>query len=398
MRQSVRNKLQPPTGATATMSGNPSTPAAASKEATMSAHTKAPALAFGSKVPPRTAPTPAFATDQVPLSTAQSKKRTVHKRRSQTADTASQSKKSTGHKRRPQTASQYSRTHRAMTDDDRLERFKWVSQDLPHGPKVACLDGLVKKRYASVYGRTAGLSYFDTNCQAVDKYEMTDYRHMIAYLRQMYTKLRRSKLFSFNPLIHLNDNEFKLVAAFAHAQDLAYDAHTQQPRAKVWNETLTDDFFQMYMYHQHAKSAKVTHRSPGQVVMHNAWTMSRLMVYDANGTAKQCKEMGSDTTVVTVTEENFKEEVGEANGSKKLVKIFYDEGKFTIVQARRLLQFRHYESLPPDEQKKDSVTLSCYLAQMTSARTKALMDTMIAGIKSGRGRTNSQHENPNAEE
>lgn len=190
------------------------------------------------------------------------------------------------------------------------------------------------------------------------------YKHKMdniqAYLKGVYEAyyLNDPYLRNMNPS-EFSQNAKNIIFKFAHAQDSVYDKGLQM-YTKL-NPSHTDDIFEIYFLEKYGNGKKkgVTDLE----LIHDAWTLSRLVMFNDNMTELVFHKEAGDTPIVNTKVENA--------ANKQLIKLTFAGGikidgmgdplyPFTIVQRRRLAQFVEYNELSEEEKIKDQPAVDLF--------------------------------------
>jgi hypothetical protein len=150
-------------------------------------------------------------------------------------------------------------------------------------------------------------------------------------------------------------NEISGLLEFAYNQDSKYSQSPDNYKI-VYDKNHTDDILEMYFPTRYRAK---WNKNPNNLI-HDAWTLSMMIVLNKHGKWTEFKENGSTNKVICLNAENFDE---LRMKQKELVKINYSDGEYCIVQARRINQFVRYCDLSLKEQVKDGVPVEIFRNQ-----------------------------------
>jgi hypothetical protein len=171
---------------------------------------------------------------------------------------------------------------------------------------------------------------------------------------------------AFMPNHYFQNPENKMtlwaLRTFATVQDAMYYYEGNNNVRDAWDPMNghTDDLFEIYMLTKYIRDGRL--KTPdiktddaAFVLMHDAWTLSRLVCYDKTDKLSEWEE--GESTVV-VSDDNL-----SGLQPKAPVTITYGDNVTykTIVQARRMDQFVDFGNLSKPEKMKDGVPIDTYV-------------------------------------
>jgi len=189
----------------------------------------------------------------------------------------------------------------------------------------------------------------------MERYNIT-FDSVINYINSVYTKyfLNDSNLQKIIPG-NLSDELRNLIVKFSNIQDKTYynDGFPDKTEFELGNGN-TDDLFQIYFMLKYGDT------EDPYVLMHDAWTLSRIIVFDRIGTYYPYDESGKNLQdfPIILTEDNFDNYYNKNN--KEFITVKYTENRILVIQCRRLRQFIDFRNLSLEEKEKNKVPLNTY--------------------------------------